>query len=566
MGTSRRLVADGARILCLILRRSSRLPDPRRLFTEMCRGDRWISLIRLTSLAGRRSYRRRVASPRQRNSSDRVYHPSTLPSPRETSSRLEDRSPSDGRETPSRRRRRQYRANRREAEAGALSADDEEGFSCLELKKGFPLVCLFVINARKEKDMRTLLVVDDETFSLKEALTVCTAEHLPSRLDIFDAVVALSHHEKMLPFLRLCFSHNVWVFAAGRASLLVAEAANCGRRRGKARIVPQTWLEATRTGMGSRSRFSHEVKMSESQTRTRPVQHPMLRDMPRIFVAKSTRRLIDPSSACTEVKVLADDEIGPQIIVYSEKVWTTRAHITAHTTKQLLRNFIDTASAEVLLDIPPKSPTNTGLFSPPVLPQSRGEEEMSEIDRHEKIKRIAQELNVGIPPLLHSSQQDSSPHSHDETGERETSRSKSPRRKENVVAAEEEVVSTKRRQPQLVIRLQSKPQRPYCGHRRFSSPNASFYSVVNDGSLYLTPYEQKQREEKSNKTRWVSRRNFSTSKKPISLREAGGVAASGPFQAASNLLYRSEDKSKFITQTGWRPIADRTLPHPPTHT
>lgn len=305
--------------------------------------------------------------------------------------------------------------------------------------------------------------------------------------------------------------------------------------RTQALDVPQRempHLEAARTGLGSKSRFSHSAKLGESKTKVLPVAHAAVARVPRTFVtACSAPWTVVPTPRLT---VLAEDSRGPQVFVV-DRCWAARGHASASdAVATILLNFATHMYETALLtdDNPSCSTPNVlGRLSPSLPPST--------------CRKLLPTLKTTTTtvPVQHGSQT--------ARGRLETSDVPPPAQEAPVV-----------------VLVPPKSTQPYCSYlkRRRKHKESGFYSIVNDGP-YVAAAERARLEARASRARWVDPegRNFRATSGVASrlpLRTAGGVAASGPFYAAHTVVGRMEDKSKFVSTPGWHPVADRQQVQP----
>lgn len=303
--------------------------------------------------------------------------------------------------------------------------------------------------------------------------------------------------------------------------------------RTQALDVPQRempHLEAARTGLGSKSRFSHSAKLGESKTKVLPVAHAAVVRVPRIFVtACSTPWTVVPSPRLT---VLAEDSRGPQVFVV-DQCWAARGHAGASdTVATILLNFATHMYETALLkdDKPTSSstPNVLGRLPPSLAPST--------------CRKLLPTLKATTTlPVQHGSQ---------------TARGR--------LETTEAIPPAQEAPPMVVVVVPPKKStQPYCSYlkRRRKHKESGFYSVVNDGP-FVAAAEQARLEARASRARWMDPegRNFLATSgvaSQLPLRTAGGIAAAGPFYAAHTVVGRTEDKSKFVSSPGWHPVADR---------
>lgn len=351
-------------------------------------------------------------------------------------------------------------------------------------------------------------------------------------------------------------------------------------------VVPRWWSESTKAG----PRVSCCTKLGESHTTIRKacVQHPIFAGhtdgLSFVTHCNSKWLICDGSSG----RVLADDERGsPQILTFNERAWVVRAHAQLHgPTRLFVRNFIETAHAQFLCNVPPHqiSRQNWLVLQRACMPPkasvsipkkpSRLVQGETFSARHNKLVRLAKTLGLDVTRALNElettsaapveyTRNSSKNGSHSEGADQGWRKDVFVKYCKGLRPTEPAHELRPSRVPRKVVRLKSKSTAPYCAHRKFCNHAIpAFFSVVNDGSPYLTPDEQERKQALLNKARWVTTRNFFSTvgvASTMPLRPPGGVVTTGPFADAlvTNALYREDDKSKFIAQQGWQPIPDR---------
>jgi len=119
-----------------------------------------------------------------------------------------------------------------------------------------------------------------------------------------------------------------------------------------------------------------------------------------------------------------------------------------------------------------------------------------------------------------------------------------------------------------VVRVKPKGiKKAYCSfakrHRDKTFEDHAYFSIANDGSLYLAPHERQRLADRKSRARWIHDKNFFSNfgvASKMRLREPGGVAAHGPYHEHRDAaIRRTEDKRKHGLggRRTWRPIADR---------
>ena len=119
-----------------------------------------------------------------------------------------------------------------------------------------------------------------------------------------------------------------------------------------------------------------------------------------------------------------------------------------------------------------------------------------------------------------------------------------------------------------VVRVKPKGiKKAYCSfakrHRDKTFEDHTYFSIANDGSLYLAPHERQRLADRKSRARWIHDKNFFSNfgvASKMRLREPGGVAAHGPYHEHRDAaIRRTEDKRKHGLggRRTWRPIADR---------